>query len=477
MVVQSIPLVSDLQNQRRNLGVIFLATGLTVQGDAGGGIYFWEPASTVPADGFYSIQVTGVSVGRWIRIYAGSSIYNTDGALTSNRTVDQNGHSLTFQGTSSSTIFGATGQITAGSLSGYGTRMVVANPSGILSTQEILVGPSLRFQEKFTATAGQTVFTTVNTMTASLFDVYVNGVRLDDWSYTFAAHTITLNDGCALDDIVDIVGFSSLNISDTLPSQAGHAGQFLKTDGTNLSWASVQLPITLTTTGTSGPATFIGNVLNIPQYEAEGSYVTTSTTLTINGTTYDLSANRTWSVGTVTSVDMTVPTGLAISGNPINGSGTLALSYAYGYSIPTNVKQSNWDDAYTWVYNFPTQTGNNGKYLTTDGSTLSWGTINISGYVPTSRTLTINGTTYDLTANRTWSVGTVTSVQLSAGTGISLSGTNPITSSGTITVTNSAPDQIVTITAGENISVSGTYPNFTVSAVGETISSFLLMGA
>ena len=32
------------------------------------------------------------------------------------------------------------------------------------------------------------------------------------------------------------------------------------------------------------------------------------------------------------------------------------------------------------------------------------------GAVPTSRTLTINGTTYDLTANRTWSVGTVTSV-------------------------------------------------------------------
>jgi hypothetical protein len=174
---------------------------------------------------------------------------------------------------------------------------------------------------------------------------------------------------------------------------------------------------------------------------------------------------------------MTVPTGLSISGNPITGAGTLALTYATGYSIPTNVKQSNWDDAYTWVAAFPSQTGNSGKFLTTDGSVLSWGTVNLSAYVPTSRTLTINGTTYDLTANRTWSVGTVTSVELSAGTGISLSGTNPITSSGTITVTNTAPDQIVTITAGDNISVSGTYPNFTVSAIGETISSFLLMGA
>lgn len=44
----------------------------------------------------------------------------------------------------------------------------------------------------------------------------------------------------------------------------------------------------------------------------------------------------------------------------------------------------------------------------------------LAGYVPTSRTLTINGTTYDLSSNRTWSVGTVTSV----------GATGPITSTG-----------------------------------------------
>lgn len=37
--------------------------------------------------------------------------------------------------------------------------------------------------------------------------------------------------------------------------------------------------------------------------------------------------------GTVTSVAMTVPTGLSISGTPITGSGTLALSLASGYSL------------------------------------------------------------------------------------------------------------------------------------------------
>lgn len=52
--------------------------------------------------------------------------------------------------------------------------------------------------------------------------------------------------------------------------------------------------------------------------------------------------------GTVTSVAMSVPTGLSISGSPITASGTLALSYTSGYSIPTTAKQTNWDTAYEW---------------------------------------------------------------------------------------------------------------------------------
>lgn len=138
-------------------------------------------------------------------------------------------------------------------------------------------------------------------------------------------------------------------------------------------------------------------------------------TLTIGGVTYDLSQNRTWAGGggggggSVTSVAMSVPTGLSISGSPITTSGTLALTYAAGYSIPLNTKQSNWDDAYTWVAGFPTQSGNSGKYLTTNGSALSWATIPVYtlaglGGVPITRTLTINGTGFDLSADRSWTI-------------------------------------------------------------------------
>ena len=56
----------------------------------------------------------------------------------------------------------------------------------------------------------------------------------------------------------------------------------------------------------------------------------------------------TTNTGTVTNVSMTVPTGLTISGSGITTSGTLALTYTSGYSIPTTTKQTNWDTAYSW---------------------------------------------------------------------------------------------------------------------------------
>jgi len=170
----------------------------------------------------------------------------------------------------------------------------------------------------------------------------------------------------------------------------------------------------------------------------------------------------------------------------------------------------------------PSQTGNSGKFLTTNGTALSWssvagglsyqGTWNASTNTPTlTSSVGVNGYYYIVaTAGSTnlngitdwqigdwlmfngsvWqkidqsnlvtsvngqtgavSVGTVTSVAATAGTGISISG-SPITSSGTLTITNSAPDQTVSLTASTGISTSGTYPNFTItnSAPDQTVS-------
>jgi hypothetical protein len=51
--------------------------------------------------------------------------------------------------------------------------------------------------------------------------------------------------------------------------------------------------------------------------------------------------------GVVTSVGLSAPVGLTVSGSPVTSSGTLALSFTAGYSIPTTASQTNWGTAYT----------------------------------------------------------------------------------------------------------------------------------
>jgi hypothetical protein len=70
------------------------------------------------------------------------------------------------------------------------------------------------------------------------------------------------------------------------------------------------------------------------------------------GTTTFLRADGTWASppgggGTVTSVSLSAPTGFNVSGSPVTSTGTLALSFAAGYSLPTDTRQADWDAAFT----------------------------------------------------------------------------------------------------------------------------------
>lgn len=89
-------------------------------------------------------------------------------------------------------------------------------------------------------------------------------------------------------------------------------------------------------------------------------------TLTINGTTQDLSANRTWTI-------------------PVN-------TYTAGYGLALNTNQFRIDST---------------QIMTVSRATDSITNINtkVNGKVDNSRTLTINGVAQDLSANRTWVVG------------------------------------------------------------------------
>lgn len=112
-----------------------------------------------------------------------------------------------------------------------------------------------------------------------------------------------------------------------------------------------------------------------------------ATTLTINGTTYDLSANRTWTVGTVSSA--TSPLSIA--------SNVISISQA---NATTNGYVSSTD----WNYFSAKQSALSGTgFVKIAGTTI---TYDNSVYTPTSRTLTINGTAYDLSADRSWTIST-----------------------------------------------------------------------
>jgi len=114
--------------------------------------------------------------------------------------------------------------------------------------------------------------------------------------------------------------------------------------------------------------------------------------------------------GTVTSVNMSVPVGLQVSGNPIVTNGTLAVNYAAGYSMPTTAKQTTWDTAYNDSIVSASVSGTTTKTLTL--------TQQDAGTITASWT--------DLAAS-----GTVTSVAATVPAGLTISG-SPIVTAGTL---------------------------------------------
>lgn len=84
------------------------------------------------------------------------------------------------------------------------------------------------------------------------------------------------------------------------------------------------------------------------------------------------------SSGSVTSVAMSAPLGFEVTGSPITSSGTLALAFATGYSLPTNTKQAQWDTAYSW--------GNHASagYLTSINSAMVTGALGFTPYNATN---------------------------------------------------------------------------------------------
>lgn len=214
--------------------------------------------------------------------------------------------------------------------------------------------------------------------------------------------------------------------------------------GLSVSGSPITTSGTLAVTLASGyviptTATLNSKLENITGLVTNGSNISITGTGT-NGDPYVINASG-LSSGTVTSVGLSVPTGLSVSGSPITTSGTLAITLASGYVIPTSTELADKLEDITGLIS-------NGSNVTITGTGTS-------------------GDPYVINSTAGGS-GTVTSVGLSVPTGLSVSG-SPITTSGTLAITLSSGYTIPTTSAlaaklenitglisnGSNITITG----------------------
>lgn len=119
-------------------------------------------------------------------------------------------------------------------------------------------------------------------------------------------------------------------------------------DGLNLSWNNItDKPTTFTPSAHNHKWIDITDrITKVSQLTNDAGYLTTHQSLANYYTRAEIDAKGyTTNKGTVTSVGLTLPTGLTCAINTITTSGTFAVTFASGYSIPTTTKQSSWDSA------------------------------------------------------------------------------------------------------------------------------------
>lgn len=118
--------------------------------------------------------------------------------------------------------------------------------------------------------------------------------------------------------------------------------------GLNLSWNNITgKPSTFAPSAHTHKWTEITDrITKVSQLTNDAGYLTAHQSLASYYTKAEIDAKGyTTNKGSVTSVALTLPTGLACATKTITTSGTFAVTFASGYSIPTTTKQTAWDGA------------------------------------------------------------------------------------------------------------------------------------
>jgi len=450
----------------------------------------------VAANGFQS-AVTGVAGGSTTNMTSSSSQnwYITSGAPTTTTIVLPNATTIAI-GNTYQFNNNATGGL---AIQQYGGGALYTVPSGgyvevILLSNSFSAGQwDVHVFFPSNSTAGTAGFSTTGTINSSGLDTYTSNLGSSytsrtkvDKNYVDSSRGVDVKYSDTASMLNNYrTGIIALN-ADTATIQPRFNNVLgvtaLKVNYTDTAsmLSGYQKKLTLTTTGTSGASTLdaYGNI-NIPQYATSltgyvqfsdttykisskalpykindsmklvnaATYVPLTRTLTINGTALDLSANRSWSVGTVTSV----VTGTGLTGGTITSTGTIAVDTGRNnLKIPTGNDLNQVKDSLLAVATHGTVTSVAALTLGTTGTDLSSTVANgtttpvITLNVPTASASnrgalsSADWTTFN-NKQSALSLGTVTETTSSI---LTLSGwTNATVGSPTITVKQAATSQ------------------------------------
>jgi hypothetical protein len=229
-----------------------------------------------------------------------------------------------------------------------------------LSGQELSLGLS---SGSTTGALSSTDWTTFNNKVPSSRTITINGE-----SYDLSANRSWTIDG----GVTSVFGRTG-----DVVAVSGDYTTSLVTEGSNLYFTNARSrsAISLTTTGTSGSATYDSatGVLNIPNYEG--------------------------------GITLGTPNGLSLSGQE------LSLGLSSG-SANGALSSTDWT-----TFNNKQPALNGTGFVKVTGTTVSYDN---STYVPTSRTININGNEFDLSANRAWSIPTHNAVSIGSANGLSI---------------------------------------------------------
>ena len=208
---------------------------------------------------------------------------------------------------------------------------------------------------------------------------------------------------------------------------------------------------------TIGAASTTGFVFYIDQNTTSRSFILDTSTITsATQLTYSLPASSgtlalvsQLTGGTVTSVGLSVPTGFAVSGSPVTSSGTLALAFDTGYSLPTIVKQNNWDTA----YNTRIVTASSPLSFISNTISISQASGSANGFLSSTDWTTFNNKQNALTNPVT---GTGTTNYLPKFTGTSTIGNSLVYDNGTnVGIGTASPDAILHIAKSNSGGIGG----------------------